>query len=72
MWFLEKGGSGMNEIRTGRLADIALPGTEAHVQYAGIWFPSYLAGVTTIGEAGPDAGNMDHALDVAGFYFFCY
>jgi hypothetical protein len=43
------------------------PGTDAHPQYAGLVFPAYLAGGTTIGDAGPDAGNMDHALDVAGF-----
>lgn len=46
------------------------PGTEAHAQYAGFWFPAYIAGGTTIGEAGPDSGNMDHALDIAGFIAF--
>lgn len=43
------------------------PGSDAHPQYAGLVFPAYLAGGTTIGDAGPDEGNMDHALDVAGF-----
>jgi len=33
-------------------------------------FPAYLAGGTLIGDAGPDEGNMDHALDVAGFVAF--
>lgn len=46
------------------------PGTDAHPQYAGLAFPAYLAGGTTVGDAGPDAGNMDHALDVAGFIAF--
>jgi len=46
------------------------PGTDAHPQYVGLVFPAYLAGGTTIGDAGPDAGNMDHALDVAGFIAF--
>lgn len=46
------------------------PGTEAHAQYAGFWFPAYIAGGTTIGEAGPDSGNMDHAIDIAGFIAF--
>ena len=36
MWFLEKGGSGMNEIRTGRLADIALPEYKASLVYGNI------------------------------------
>lgn len=39
-------------------------------EYAGLVFPSYLAGGTLIGDAGPDEGNMDHALDVAGFVAF--
>jgi hypothetical protein len=43
------------------------PGEQAHAQYAGLWFPAYLAGGTLIGDAGPDAGNADHALDLAGF-----
>src|SRR5690606_27624814 len=46
------------------------PGTDAHPEYAGRVFPAYLAGGTTIGDAGPDEGNMDHALDVAGFIAF--
>jgi hypothetical protein len=46
------------------------PGTDAHPQYAGLIFPAYLAGGTLIGDAGPDAGNMDHALAVAGFIAF--
>jgi hypothetical protein len=46
------------------------PGTDAHPEYAGLVFPAYLAGGTTIGDAGPDEGNMDHALDVAGFIAF--
>lgn len=46
------------------------PGTDAHPEYTGLVFPAYLAGGTTIGDAGPDAGNMDHALDVAGFIAF--
>lgn len=36
----------------------------------GAVFPAYLAGGTTIGDAGPDEGNADHALDVAGFVAF--
>lgn len=46
------------------------PGTDAHPEYAGLVFPAYLAGGTTIGDAGPDEGNMGHALDVAGFVCF--
>jgi len=46
------------------------PATQAHPQYAGRTFPAYLAGGTLIGDAGPDPGNMDHALDVAGFIAF--
>lgn len=46
------------------------PGTEAHPQYAGLSFPGYLAGGTLIGDAGPSAAHMDHALDVAGFIAF--
>ena len=45
-------------------------GSEVGSEYAGLTFPSYLAGGTTIGDAGPDEGNMDHALDVAGFVAF--
>jgi len=36
----------------------------------GMVFPAYLAGGTEIGDAGPDEGNADHALDVAGFVAF--
>ncbi|HRI18029.1 MAG TPA: hypothetical protein PL196_05860, partial [Burkholderiaceae bacterium] len=39
-------------------------------EFAGLTFPAYLAGGTLIGDAGPDAGNMDHALDVAGLVAF--
>jgi hypothetical protein len=39
-------------------------------EFAGLVFPAYLAGGTTIGDAAPDASNMDHALDVAGFLAF--
>jgi len=46
------------------------PGSDAHVEFTGLVFPAYLAGGTTIGDAGPDEGNMDHALDVAGFVSF--
>jgi hypothetical protein len=46
------------------------PGTDAHPQYDGLFFPAYLAGGTLIGDAGPDAGNMAHALDVAGMIAF--
>jgi hypothetical protein len=46
------------------------PGSDAHPQYAGLVFPAYLAGGTLIGDAGPDEGNMDHALDMAGFVAF--
>jgi hypothetical protein len=46
------------------------PGEQAHPQYAGLVFPAYLAGGTLIGDAGPDAGNADHALDLAGFCAF--
>lgn len=46
------------------------PASQAHPQYAGLTFPAYLAGGTLIGDAGPDAGNMGHALDVAGFIAF--
>lgn len=46
------------------------PGTDAHPEYAGLTFPAYLAGGTTIGDAGPDEGNMGHSLDVAGFTCF--
>ncbi len=45
-------------------------GAEAHPQYDGLTFPAYLAGGTTIGDAGPDAAHMDHALDVAGMLAF--
>lgn len=46
------------------------PGSDAHPEYTGLVFPAYLAGGTTIGDAGPDEGNMGHALDVAGFVCF--
>lgn len=46
------------------------PGSDAHPEFTGLVFPAYLAGGTTIGDAGPDEGNMDHALDVAGFVAF--
>lgn len=46
------------------------PGTDAHPQYAGLFFPAYLAGGTTIGDAAPDESNMAHALDVAGMIAF--
>lgn len=46
------------------------PAGEAHPQYAGLSFPAYLAGGTLIGDAGPSAAHMDHALDVAGFIAF--
>ena len=36
MWFLEKGGSGMNEIRTGRLADVVLPEYKASLVYGNV------------------------------------
>jgi len=45
-------------------------GAEAHPQYDGLTFPGYLAGGTTIGDAGADAAHMDHALDVAGMLAF--
>ena len=46
------------------------PGTDAHPQYTNYLFPAYLAGGTLVGDAGPDAGNMVHALDVAGLVAF--
>jgi len=46
------------------------PGSDAHAEFTGLVFPAYLAGGTTIGDAGPDEGNMAHALDVAGFCAF--
>ena len=46
------------------------PGTEVHVEYTGLVFPAYLAGGTLIGDADPMEGDMDHALDVAGFVAF--
>ncbi|MDP3824334.1 MAG: hypothetical protein Q8R33_22930 [Burkholderiales bacterium] len=39
-------------------------------EFADLVFPAYLAGGTLIGDAGPDVGNMDHALDMAGFVSF--
>lgn len=44
-------------------------GSQAHVEFTGLTFPRYLTG-ETIGDAGYDEGNMDHALDVAGFVKF--
>jgi hypothetical protein len=46
------------------------PGSEAHPEFTGLFFPAYLAGGTTLGDAGADEGHMDHALDVAGFIAF--
>lgn len=46
------------------------PGSDAHPEFTGLTFPAYLAGGTTIGDAGPDEGNMGHALDVAGLCQF--
>jgi hypothetical protein len=46
------------------------PGSDAHPEYTGLVFPKYLT-ETTIGDAGPDEGNMCHALDVAGMLKFC-
>lgn len=47
------------------------PGTDAHPsEFVGLTFPAYLAGGTTSGDAGPDEGHMDHALDMAGFIAF--
>lgn len=44
-------------------------GSLAHVEFTGLTFPRYLTG-ETIGDAGYDEGNMDHALDVAGLVKF--
>lgn len=46
------------------------PGSDAHPEFTGLVFPAYLAGGTEIGDAGPDEGNMAHAIDVAGFCAF--
>lgn len=46
------------------------PGEQAHPEFTGLVFPAYLAGGTLIGDAGPDEGNADHALDLAGFCAF--
>ena len=52
------------------------PGTRGFYAYEGsgplrgLIFPAYLAGGTTIGDAGPDEGNASHALDLAGFCAF--
>lgn len=46
------------------------PGSDAHPEFTGLVFPAYLAGGTTSGDAGPDEGNMSHALDMAGFCAF--
>lgn len=40
-------------------------GALAGAEYAGLVFPRYLTG-ELIGDAGYDAGNMDHAFDIAG------
>jgi hypothetical protein len=45
-------------------------GSEAHVEHTGLIFPGYLAGGTTIGDAGASEAHMDHALDIAGFIAF--
>lgn len=48
-------------------------GAAAHVEWTGVIFPAYLAGLWTngpIGDAGPDEANMGHALDVAGLCAF--
>lgn len=39
-------------------------------EFAGLVFPSYLAGMTNIGDAGEDQSHFDHALDVAGMLSF--
>lgn len=44
--------------------------TDPQAEFGGLVFPAYLAGGTTIGDAGPDEGNMTHALDLAGFCAF--
>jgi len=44
-------------------------GALAHPQYAGVVVPRYLTG-ELIGDAGYDAGNMDHALELAGTLAF--
>jgi hypothetical protein len=38
--------------------------------FAGLVFPAYLAGGTTLGEAAPNETNVEHALDVAGMLAF--
>ena len=38
MWFLEKGGSGMNEIRNDRLSNIVLPEYKASLVYGNVRF----------------------------------
>lgn len=43
--------------------------TLAHPENAGFFFPAYLT-ETQIGDAGYDAGNQAHALDVAGLIAF--
>lgn len=63
------GGNQVNEqlsryadwMETHAFYDAALAGAE----FAGLVFPRYLTG-ELIGDAGYDAGNIDHALDVAG------
>jgi hypothetical protein len=46
------------------------PAEQAHAQFAGLVFPAYLAGGTLIGDAGAGDGDIQHALDVAGFVAF--
>jgi hypothetical protein len=41
-----------------------------HPELAGLVLPAYLAGGTTIGDAEPGWGDLDHGLDVAGFVAF--
>jgi hypothetical protein len=46
------------------------PGTDADASLAGLVLPAYLAGGTLIGDAGPSADDLNHALDMAGFVAF--
>jgi hypothetical protein len=46
------------------------PGSDADVDFTGLVFPAYLAGGTLVGDASPSEGDMDHALDMAGFVAF--
>lgn len=54
-----------NWLDTNGFYDASLAGAE----YAGMVFPRYLTG-ELIGDAGYDAGNMGHCLDVAGMLRF--